>query len=77
MSGKWERRLVLLNFYIGAKLLSRAGNREAFLIQKLLNAQHGFDIFAAVHALSGAAFYGFELRKLRFPEAENVRGQPA
>ena len=39
--------------------------------------QHIFDIFPAIHALTGATFYRLELGKLGFPEAQDVRRETA
>lgn len=77
MSGKWQRRLVLLGLDLRAELLTSARNREALFIEKSSDAQHGVNIFAAVHSLSGAALHRFELREFRLPEAENIGRQPA
>jgi hypothetical protein len=58
-------------------VLARAGDGEAFFVKKLLDAQNVFHILPPIHALAGAAFDGLELRKLGFPEAQDVRRQAA
>jgi hypothetical protein len=50
---------------------------ESLFVEQLLDAQHAFHIAAAVHALSGAAFYRLELGKFAFPEAQYIGRQPA
>src|SRR5271167_676326 len=58
-------------------MLPRAGNSETFLIKKLFYFQYILNVFVAIHALSGAALDRFELWKLSFPEAQDIRGQTA
>ena len=58
-------------------MLARAGNREALLVEQLLDAQHALDVALAVHALSRAALDRLQLRELGLPEAQHVGGQMA
>src|SRR5262249_2314825 len=56
-----------------SQILASAGYREASLIEKALNLKDHFDVAFAVDAMSGFAFLRSEVRKLRFPEAKDVR----
>src|SRR5579862_2561607 len=58
-------------------MLARSGNGEAFVVEERFDTQDVLDVFFAVHALSGAALYGFDLGELGFPEAQNVGGKMA
>src|SRR5439155_13154319 len=53
--------------------LLRARDREPFLVEELLDAQHGLDVAAAVDPLSRGVLGGGEGRELRFPVTEHVR----
>jgi hypothetical protein len=75
--GKRKGRLRLISFHFGSQMLARASNREAFLIEQLFDVQNVFDVLAAIHALSGAAFHRLELGEFCLPESQNVRGQVA
>jgi len=77
VTGKRQWRLVFFDLDVGAKLLTRAGDSEAFFVKKSLDAEHGFEVLTAVHALPGAAFNRLQLRKFGFPEAKNVGGKAA
>jgi hypothetical protein len=72
---KRQGRLRFVGFHFRPQVLARSGDREAFLVEKLFDMQNVLDVFAAVHALSGAALYRLELGKFGFPEAQNVRRQ--
>src|SRR5262249_55802744 len=74
---KGQGSLVLLEFEVGPKLLARARDSEAFLVQEFLDSQHSFYVLAAVHALPGVALDRLQLRKFCFPKAQNVCGQVA
>src|SRR5580692_1292790 len=50
---------------------------KPFLIKKLFYAQDIFDVFMAIHALSGTALHRLELWKLGFPETQHIGRQPA
>src|SRR5215510_2255202 len=54
-------RQLLLEPLLGAR------DREAFLVQQLLDAQHRLDVLAPVDALSGAVLRGRERLELRLP----------
>lgn len=75
----WEGqgRLIFRVHRFHPQLLARSRNGESFFVQQSLDANQRFYILAAVHALSGAAFDRLQLRELRFPETQNVRGQIA
>src|SRR5580765_7219588 len=77
MRWKRERYLVLDRGRFHPQLLARAGNRESLFVQQLLDPQHRFHIFAAIHTLPGAALYRLELRKLGLPKPQHVSGQAA
>src|SRR5512134_648717 len=51
--------------------LLRAGDREAFVVEQLLDAQHRLDVLAAVDALARAVLGGREGRELRLPVAQH------
>jgi len=74
---KGQRHLIPRVHRVHPQLLSRTGDGEAFFVQQSLDANEGLDILATVHALSGAALDRLQLRKLRFPETQNVRRQLA
>jgi hypothetical protein len=58
-------------------MLARAGDGKTFFVKKFLDSQNTFYILVPVHSLPRAAFNRFELRKFRFPEAQNVSGEAA
>ena len=69
-----------LRFFVsqlGLEDLPRARNGVALAVEETLDAKRHFNVAAAVETLSGAAFVGFELRKLTLPEAEDVGGNVA
>jgi hypothetical protein len=70
-----KRRLLLFAFRL--ELGASAGDGETFVVKQLLNADHIFHVRATVGALAGVALGRLELGKLGFPEAQNVRGEPA
>ena len=77
VSGERQWRLVLDRGDFSTKLLPGARDGEAFVIEKLLDAQHRLHVFASIHALAGAALDWLELRKFGLPEAQNVGGKLA
>ena len=66
-----KRKGNLLLFALGlfAHLLAGAGDGIALFVQQALDPYHVLDVTPPVHALTGAAFDGFELGKFGFPEA--------
>jgi hypothetical protein len=77
LRGEWNRGLPFIGFRLGAKLLARAHDGEALLVEQLLDVCDAFYVASAVHTLAGAALYGFELREFALPEAEHVSRQAA
>src|SRR5215831_7822287 len=53
-------------------MLASAGNGVALLVQQALDAHHALDITFTIHALAGIALDRLQLRKLGFPETQNV-----
>src|ERR1700756_921247 len=70
---KRQRHLMLRVHRVHSQLLSCAGDGKAFFVEQSLNPNERLDVLATVHALSGTALDRFQLRKLRFPETQNVR----
>ena len=56
----------------GTEGVACARESVAFAVDEALDLESHLDIAPAVEALTGAAFVGLELGKLRLPEAENV-----
>jgi len=52
--------------------LACAGKGVPFGVDKALDLQNEFDVAAAVKAVAGSAFVGFELGELRLPKAQDV-----
>ena len=52
--------------------LARAGERIAFGVDQVLDLQSQFYILTPIKPLAGSTLAWFELRKLRFPEAQDV-----
>src|SRR5262245_11088486 len=52
--------------------LLRPRDREALLVEELLDAQHGLDVAAPVDPLARAVLRGRQRRELRLPVAEDV-----
>ena len=52
--------------------LTRAGERVALIVDQILDLQNKLNIFAAIEALSGAAFFRVELGKLCLPKAQDI-----
>src|SRR5580700_3390486 len=75
--GERQRSLFLVSFVVCSQMLPCARYGESFFVEKFFYAQHIFNVLVAIHALSGAAFDRFELRKLSFPETQNVCWQTA
>src|SRR5688572_24221010 len=57
---------------LGLQSLLRPRDREALLVQELLDAQHGVDVAPAVDPLPGAVLRGGEGRELRLPVTQHV-----
>src|SRR4029079_10627018 len=74
MTREWQRGL---RSAFNSQLLSRSRDGESLVVQQLLDAQYGFDLFAAIHALAGAAFHRLQLRELGFPKTQHVGRQLA
>src|SRR6266851_3099042 len=70
LRGRARRRRAAGHLHLEALL--RAGDREPLFVEKLLDAQHGLDVAAAIDALSGGVLGRSEGRELRFPVAEDV-----
>ena len=62
---------------LGLKDLTCAGDGVALVVKKAFDAESHFDVAATIESLASAAFVRFELRKLTFPEPENVGGNVA
>ena len=75
VDGEGELRLFL--FELCLEDLAGAGNGVALVVEEALDAQRHFDVATAIEALTGAAFVGFELRKLALPETQDVGGDVA
>jgi hypothetical protein len=60
-----------------AKDLAGAGKRVSLGVDEALDFKGSLDVAAAIEALAGSALVGFELRKLRFPEAQDVSFETA
>lgn len=56
----------------GAEGVARAGEGVAFAVNEALDLESHLDIALAIETLTGAALAGLELRKLRFPESQDV-----
>ena len=65
---------LLLGMALGVvrQMLSRPGDGEALPVKQPLDLQHVFDILAAVEAVPGFAFGGFERRKLGLPKSQDI-----
>ena len=77
LSWEGDCRLRLISLDLCPQLLAGAGDGETLLVEKLLDAQNAFDVALAVHTLAGAALNRLQLRKLGFPETEDVGRQVA
>lgn len=53
------------------EVLSRPGDREAFVIKEAFDLEYGLDILAAVEPMPARAFHGLQRGKFGFPEAED------
>jgi hypothetical protein len=73
--GEGELRGVVLHLALDG--LAGAGDGVALVVEEGFYAEGGFDVAAAVEALAGAAFVGFELGEFALPEAEDVGGNVA
>jgi hypothetical protein len=67
-----QNGLALGGSSVSFQLFSGAGDGVALFVEELLDEQHAFDVAAAVHALTGAALVGLELREFCLPEAKYV-----
>ena len=67
-----ERELGFFLLQLGLEDLPRAGNGIALVVEEAFDAQSHFNIAAAIETLPGAPFVGFELRKLAFPEPQDI-----
>ena len=70
VDGEGELGFFLLQ--LGFEDLPRAWNGVALVIEEALDAQSHFNVAAAIETLAGTSFVGFELRKLAFPEAQDI-----
>src|SRR5688572_3339623 len=59
--------------HLDLQALLGAGDREALLVEELLDAQDGLDVAPAVDALAGAVLGRGERRELGLPVAQHVR----
>ena len=75
VDGEGELRFFL--FQLCLEDLACAGNGVALVVEEAFDAQGHLDVATAIEALAGAAFVGFELRKLALPEAQDVGGNIA
>jgi hypothetical protein len=75
--GEGQRHLGAIALAFRFDELASAIDGVSLFIQKLFYANDILHILAAVEPLAGVALVRFELRKLRFPEAEDVSGQRA
>ena len=75
--GEWKSLLRFAALSFDAKLLARTGDGESFIVQKLFNAYHIFNVAAAIHSLAGAALARLELWELGLPEPKDVCRQAA
>jgi hypothetical protein len=57
--------------------LTGAGDSVALVVEEGLDMESGLNIAAAIEALAGAAFVGFELREFALPEAKDIGGNVA
>ena len=57
----------------GFELLLRTGDREALVVEQLLDAQDRLDVLAPIDALAGAVLGRRQGRELRLPVAQDVR----
>src|SRR6516162_2025226 len=67
--------LFLFGLAVVFQLGTRTRDREAILVEQLLDANDVLHISPAVHPLTRAAFHRLELRKLCFPKPKDVSGQ--
>jgi len=67
-----EREARLVGAAHSAQSLTRAGKRVAFAMDEAFDFESHLDIATAIEALAGSTFSGSELRKLRFPETQDV-----
>ena len=63
---------MLLGASDGTEGVACARESVAFAVDEALDLESHLDIAPAVEALTGAALAGLELRKLRFPEPQDV-----
>src|ERR1022692_2983088 len=75
--GERQRGLLLIALGFGAQVLPGAGDREAFLVKQLFDAQNALHVLAAIHALAGAALDRLKLGELGLPETQNVSRKTA
>ncbi len=53
------------------QMLSSAGDRETFFVEKALDFENGFDVVAAVEAMAAGAFYGLQRREFGLPVTQD------
>src|SRR3990172_5045069 len=58
---------------LGLEPLLGPRDREALVVEKLLNAEHGLDVPAAIDALPGAVLRRRQGAELRLPVAQDIR----
>ena len=62
------------------EMFAGADDGETLVVEKALDLENGFDVLAAIKAMSAGAFHGLKRGKFRFPVAQDesfCRGQAA
>ena len=53
-------------------MLPGAGNRESPVVEQFLDPKEILNVLPFIYAMSGLGLFGCEIRKLRFPKAQNI-----